>query len=446
MLIKKIDEYLNENTYPFHMPGHKRSGLLRNDLGYLRDFTEIEGLDNLNDPKEIFVKMQIAIAKNYRVKDAIISTNGSTNGILAAIRSLSKNNNNLLIERSSHKAVYNAALINKCKLDYIDITTDEVSAVSGIDYDILENKLKNKSYGAVVVTSPSYEGYILDLEKIYGICQKYETKLFVDLAHGSHLYLNDLYKNNFDLAVTSFHKNLSALTPSAALLVNDESLIGSLKESMAIFQTSSPSYLILQSIDEMIENFPKFYRLMDDLNKNLYKLYDLDLKNLKLIDHKDKDRSKILISCKDANVSGLELQEILRKNKIEIEMAYPSYTLLIASIFDDNEAFKYLEEVLMKIDKTLLKADNSYTFTYPRPIKKCELYQAYEREKTIVKLQGAIGKIAGEFIYAYPPGIPILTPGEIIDENTLACLDFMKSKGLSLNIEDEISCLIDKSE
>lgn len=72
------------------MPGHKRSGLLRNDLGYLRDFTEIEGLDNLNDPKEIFVKMQIAIAKNYRVKDAIISTNGSTNGILAAIRSLSK--------------------------------------------------------------------------------------------------------------------------------------------------------------------------------------------------------------------------------------------------------------------------------------------------------------------------------------------------------------------
>ena len=446
MLIKKIDEYLNENTYPFHMPGHKRSELLRNDLAYRRDFTEIEGLDNLNDPKEIFVEMEKAIAKNYQVKDAIISTNGSTNGILAAIRSLSKNNNNLLIQRSSHKAVYNAALINRCKVDYIDIITDEVSAVAGIDYNILENKLKSKSYGAVVVTSPSYEGYILDLEKIYGMCQKYDTKLFVDLAHGSHLYLDGLYKNSFDLAVTSFHKNLSALTPSAALLVNDESLIGSLRENMAIFQSSSPSYLILQSIDEMIENFEKLYVMMDDLNKSLDELYDLDLKNLKLIDHKEKDRSKILISCKDANISGVNLQEALRKNKIEIEMAYPSYALLITSIFDDNEAFKYLEEILLKIDKALLKADNSYKFTYPKPIKKYELYQAYEKEKLMIKLENSIGHIVGEFVYAYPPGIPILTPGEIIDENILACLNFMKSKGLSLNIEDEISCLIDKSE
>lgn len=446
MLIKKIDEYLNENTYPFHMPGHKRSKLLRNDLAYGRDFTEIEGLDNLNDPKEIFVEMEKAIAKNYQVKDAIISTNGSTNGILAAIRSLTKNNKNLLIQRSSHKAVYNAALINMCKVDYIDIMTDSVSAVAGIDYDFLENKLKNKSYGAVVITSPSYEGYILNLERIYSLCQKYQTKLFVDLAHGSHLYLNGLYKNSFDLAVTSFHKNLSALTPSAALLVNDESLIGSLRENMAIFQTSSPSYLILQSIDEMIENFDKFYGMMDNLNKNLDDLYNLDLKNLKLIDHKDKDRSKILISCKDTNISGVELQEILRKNKIEIEMAYPSYVLLIASIFDDNEAFKYLEDVLIKIDKTILKANNSYKFTYPNPIKKYELYEAYEKEKSMVKLENSIGHIAGVFVYAYPPGVPILTPGEIIDENILACLDFMKSKGISLNIEDKISCLIDKIE
>lgn len=446
MLIKKIDEYLNENTYPFHMPGHKRTKLLKNDLAYGRDFTEIEGLDNLNDPKEIFVEMEKAIAKNYQVKDAIISTNGSTNGILAAIRSLSKNNNNLLIQRSSHKAVYNAALINKCKVEYIDIITDEVSAVAGIDYNILENKLKSKSHGAVVVTSPSYEGYILDLEKIYGICQKYETKLFVDLAHGSHLYLNDLYKNCFDLAVTSFHKNLSALTPSAALLVNDESLIGSLRENMAIFQSSSPSYLILQSIDEMIENFDKFYGMMDNLNKNLDELYDLDLKNLKLINHKDKDRSKILISCKNTNISGVELQEILRKNKIEIEMAYPSYALLIASIFDSKEAFVYLKEALMKIDKALLKADNSYKFTYPKPIKKYELFEAYEKEKSKMKLNRALNHISGEFVYAYPPGIPIITPGEILDKNILASLNFMKSKGLTINIEDDISCLIDKIE
>ena len=163
MLNKLIDDYLKENYYPFHMPGHKRSRLLNSKLGYKRDFTEIDGLDNLNDPKEVFVEMERKVADIYKVKDAIISTNGSTAGILASIRTLTKNNKNILIQRSSHKAVYNACLINKLEVDYLDVVSNDIGAITDISYLDLERKLNSNNYSALVITSPSYEGYILSL-------------------------------------------------------------------------------------------------------------------------------------------------------------------------------------------------------------------------------------------------------------------------------------------
>lgn len=153
MLNKIIDDYLKENYYPFHMPGHKRSELLNSKIGYGRDFTEIDGLDNLNDPKEVFVEMENKIAEIYNVKDAIISTNGSTSGILAAIRAVTSENKNILIERSSHKAVYNACLINELNVDYLNVMTNETGAIVNILYDELEDKIKSKKYACLVITS-----------------------------------------------------------------------------------------------------------------------------------------------------------------------------------------------------------------------------------------------------------------------------------------------------
>ena len=444
MLNKKIDSYLKNNPYPFHMPGHKRSHILRSDLPYGRDFTEIDGFDNLNDPNDIFVKMEKDLANIYKVKDAIISTNGSTCGILSAIRSLCKDNKNILIQRSSHKAVYNSALINRLNIDYIDIKTNDLGAIVDIDYDDLENKIKNKSYGALVVTSPSYEGYKLDLEKIYNLGQKYKTKVFVDMAHGSHLVLDGYYKDFFDIAVTSFHKNLSALTPSAALLVNDRSLVNDLRFNMAIFQTSSPSYVILQSIDEMIENFVKFSDLYRNLEKNLDDLYALNLKNLKLIDNPRKDRSKILISTKNTNINGNDLLNLLKKENIEIEMAYPSYALLIASIYDSKDGFDRLKKSLTKIDESLKPAQNIINFSYAIPEKKYQIYEALEKGRHLYDLDKSLGKISADFIYAYPPGIPLISPGEIIDQDILDNINRLKANGISIN-KDKISCLIDKN-
>ena len=258
MLNEKLDLYLKEGYYPFHMPGSKRSKILRSDLPYRRDLTEIYGFDNLNDPEDIFIQMEERLAQIYRVNKAIISTNGSTSGILSTIRALCRDNKNILIQRSSHKSVYNACELNSLNVSYINIVTDEQLAIKDIDYENLEEKLKEKNYQALVLTSPSYEGYLLDLKRIYKLCRENNTKLILDMAHGSHLPLTNLYDNSFDLAITSFHKNLSALTPSAAVLINDMEYFDEIKRNMAIFQTSSPSYVILQSIDEMIEKFESF--------------------------------------------------------------------------------------------------------------------------------------------------------------------------------------------
>lgn len=445
MLNEKLDLYLKEGYYPFHMPGSKRSKILRSDLPYRRDLTEIYGFDNLNDPEDIFIQMEERLAQIYRVNKAIISTNGSTSGILSTIRALCRDNKNILIQRSSHKSVYNACELNSLNVSYINIVTDEQLAIKDIDYENLEEKLKEKNYQALVLTSPSYEGYLLDLKRIYKLCRENNTKLILDMAHGSHLPLTNLYDNSFDLAITSFHKNLSALTPSAAVLINDMEYFDEIKRNMAIFQTSSPSYVILQSIDEMIEKFESFDELYKKLENNLDDLYKLKLDNIKLIEDSRKDKTKLLISTKNTNINGSDLEKLLREDRIEIEMSYPDYVLLISTIFDTEDGFNRIKKSLRRIDGLLGAKRKSYSLELPIPQKKLEIYEAINCKKKYVKVENSLGKIAGEFVYAYPPGSPIIAPGEIIDAEILATINYMLDDNIHLNIKGEyISVIIDK--
>lgn len=441
MLNEKLDQYLREDYYPFHMPGSKRTNILRNDIPYKRDLTEINGFDNLNDPKDIFCQMEEKIADIYQVEDAIISTNGSTCGILSTIRALTYENKNILIQRSSHKSVYNAIELNNLKSDYINVIIDNMGAIIDIDYEDLEEKLSNKDYAAIVITSPSYEGYYLDLDKIYGIAKTYSTPLIVDMAHGSHSILTDKYYNDFDIAITSFHKNLSALTPSSAVLINNMDYSKEIRRNMAIFQTSSPSYVILQSIDEMIDKFPEFYHMYNDLEKNLDAIYELNVDHLEIVNDDKKDRSKILVSTANTDIDGFVLEEMLRDRKIEIEMSYPTYALLIASIFDSKIGFERLQAALLDIDKNIKKDSTSYSFTYKIPEKALEISDAILRQKSKVSVGDLDGKICGQFVYAYPPGIPILSPGEIIDEDIISTMNYMANHQTKLNIDDTILIL-----
>lgn len=438
MLNEKLDQYLKEDYYPFHMPGAKRSNLLRNDLPYKRDLTEISGFDNLNDPKDLFLVMESKIADIYGVADAIISTNGSTSGILSTIRAITYENKNILVQRTSHKAVYNAIELNNLKADYIDVILDENGAICDINYEDIKNKISSNKYSAIVLTSPSYEGYYLDLDKIYKLTKNKNIPLIIDMAHGSHSILDGKFDKNFDIAITSFHKNLSALTPSSAILINNKEYSKEIRRNMAIFQTSSPSYVILQSIDEMINKFDRFYNMYSNLKEKLDYIYNLDLKSLKIIDSERKDRSKILISTTMTNITGDDLENFLRDKKIEIEMSCPTYSLLISSIFDTDDGFRRLKDALIEVDNKISKNNNKFYFSYKIPNKSLEISEALLRKKSIINLDEAKDKVSGQFVYAYPPGIPILTPGEIIDEDIIENLNFFSNNKSKLNISNQI--------
>lgn len=447
MLNKKLDEYLNKDIYPFHMPGHKRNDeILSKKLPYKRDLTEITGFDNLNDPKGIFLDMQEKIANLYKVNDALISTNGSTCGILASMRTLAKNNKNILVGRNSHKAVYNAIELFSLDADFVKSKLNKNGIIFDIDYQDLEKKLKEKQYSFLLLTSPTYEGYFLDLDKIHKLCKKYKTYLICDMAHGSHLPLFNDYKKyfSFDLAITSFHKNLSALTPAAAILVNNKNLdLEELKRNMAIFQTSSPSYIICQSIDDMLVNYPKFFQLKDALLDNLKDLYEIDLKNLKLINDPRKDISKILISTLGTNINGRQVQNLLLKEGIEIEMAQANHVVLISTIFDQKKGFERLKDALIKIDKSLKKEDCKLDFENIIAEKKYSISQAMTMKKKKVKLENARNQISAQYIYSYPPGIPILAPGEVFSKEIIENIKKLKEANLDLSMDPDGVFVID---
>ena len=211
---------------------------------------------------------------------------------------------------------------------------------------------------------------------------------------------------------------------------------------MAIFQTSSPSYVILQSIDEMIEKFSTFNKLYENLMNNLLYLYSQDFKNLQVIDCDSKDNTKILVSTNNTNISGRELARKLKEKKIEIEMAYPNYVLLISTIFDRKDGFDKLIKALYKIDKSTTKLSNKSNFIFKIPRKSMEIYECIHRNKKNYKLYDSIGKICGDFIYAYPPDIPILVPGELIDEDIIKNIKILLANNINMNISDEnISCI-----
>lgn len=439
MLNEKLDLYIKEDYYPFAMPGHKRNKkFLNKKISYDRDITEIRDFDNLNNPKSLFKNMEKKLAKIYDANDFIISTNGSTCGILATLRALTKNNKKILVQRNSHKSVFNAIEVFDLDPDYIKVKIDENDMAYDIDYEDLKKKIEKNSYSLIFITSPSYEGYMVDLKKIKKIIGDKNIFLIIDMAHGSHTILS-AYKDNFsyDLAITSFHKNLSALTPASGIIIKNKNIDKKeIRRNMAIFQTSSPSYLISGSIDDMIEKFPSFFDLWDDLVVNLNSLYQTKLKNLKFINSKNKDISKILISCKNTNINGNDLADLLYKEKIEIEMASATYVILISSIFDTKEGFDRLKNALIKIDKKIKYKKSDFSFDFVECEKKYSISESFLKENLLDKIEKSQGKISAAYVYVYPPGIPLLIPGEIINQKIIDQIKYLDSIGFDLSLDD----------
>lgn len=476
-LYSKLMAYGNSDVYPFHMPGHKRNKKF--DEFYKMDITEIEGFDNLHHPENIILEAEQRAAHLFGSEETFFLVNGSTSGILAAISSISKVGSTVLVARNSHKSVYHGIYLNNLKVTYlIPDVIEEFDISGGIDPEEVRTCIEqNKEIAGVVITSPTYDGVVSDIRKIAEIVHEYGIPLIVDEAHGAHFPLWDEAPESAiscgaDIVIHSLHKTLPSLTQTALLHANGTIVNrDKIRKFLGIFQSSSPSYVLMASIDRCISEiicnrmklFQKYY---GNLRYFCGKVNGLD--NIKLLGPDiigknsvfDFDQGKLVLSVKQTSLTGPELYHILlHKYHLQMEMTADTYVIGMTSIMDEKEGLERLINALLEINENCTLVHDSENFAkngdlqpitpvtkgfngqdrnldgrnYKIPKEVFTIKEAYDRKMKEVLLRDSADLISGEFLYVYPPGIPLLVPGERITEEVLHTI--LHQQELSLSIQ-----------
>ena len=440
-LFDKLEQYGGGETYPYHMPGHKRRcwGMLPEEM-YRRDITEIEGFDDLHHPEGILKNLQEHAAVLYGAEESFYLVNGSTSGILSAVSAALPAGGHILMARNCHKAAYHAVYLRNLSVSYLYpelLETYDIPDV--IKPEQVRKALEQESdIGAVLIVSPTYEGRISDIKGIADAVHEKGIPLIVDEAHGAHLGFSPDFAPNScqagaDLVVHSVHKTLPSLTQTALLHVSGRLIDRErLRRFLRIYQSSSPSYLLMASIDnalryveetgtEAFAAFAQNYRNLVEALTACEKLRFLSL------EPERQDIGKLLISTKMTNVSGKSLCDILlKKYHLQLEMAAETYALAMFTVNDTEEGYKRLQSALLEIDALLgERTEDSAQKTFSQmmnknstPASAIPLAQAWDMDRCHVELQNSVGCYAGEFVNLYPPGIPLLVPGEEITVQT----------------------------
>lgn len=483
ILYEALREYGQAGCYPFHMPGHKRQ--LQNRLlggfpnPYEIDITEIEGFDNLHHPEGILRASMDRAAEIYGADRTYYLINGSTCGVLAAVcaavgqeiesrreqeaenrRDQGAENrqgqgpdgkNRILLARNSHKSAYHVLELSGAGADYIyPRILDGMGLQGGVMPEDTEKIPEGTA--AVFLTSPTYDGVVSDVRRIAENCHRQKVPLIVDEAHGAHFPFGDGFPSSAleqgaDVVIQSLHKTLPAFTQTAVLHVRG-SLIDRdrLEHYLQIFQSSSPSYVLMAGIERCIEYMDGPGRAkMREFSGRLEKLSGrlARMKRLRLLDRDrigqagvyDLDLSKIVVSAGDTGVSGRELMQLFRERyHLELEMSGADYVTAITTMMDSEEGFKRLEQAFLETDEQLefgtgrSRQGEWEPAAYPESV--LTLREAVSRPRRRVKLEESAGSVSAEYVYLYPPGIPILVPGEVLTPEIIGQICRFRSRGL----------------
>ncbi|MBR0412877.1 MAG: aminotransferase class I/II-fold pyridoxal phosphate-dependent enzyme [Eubacterium sp.] len=402
-LSKKLKQI---ERYPFHMPGHKRNAKF-GIAGAEIDITEVESFDNLHNPDGVLKDIENRLATLYKSNRSFMMVNGSTGGILAAIHAVCKSGDTIIIARNCHKSVFNACYLLNLKVVYVEPEFDsECGYYTRVTQSALDEvTAANSEAKAVVITSPTYEGIISEVTS--------SLPIIVDAAHGAHLGIKPFpeYPQG-DIVISSLHKTLPALTQTAVANIYNAELTDEFKKYLDIFETSSPSYVLMNSVDKCLDYIEHSGDEFKSYYNRVKELHSLGLKWL-YIKHSD-DMSKIVVSTARASIEGTDLAEALRTRfNIEVEAVLSEHVILMTSVADTEKAFDTLENALISIDRECDK--KSFRKQFKKPPCANNIIEITDYESgSFTDLKCATGKLANEFVYAYPPDIPLIVPGEII--------------------------------
>lgn len=462
-LYEKLKQYSESDYYGFHMPGHKRNeALFGIGLPYGIDITEIAGFDDLHHAEDIIKRAEERAASLYQAEETHFLVNGSTTGILSAILGVTDRGDRILVARNCHKSVYNAIYLNGLQPVYIYPKHEKDLQINGevLLEDVEKALEENPDIKAVMVVSPTYDGVLSDVEKIAEAVHKRGIPLIVDEAHGAHFGFHPYFPENSnvkgaDIVIHSVHKTLPALTQTALIHMNGKIVDRErIRSYLHMLQSSSPSYVLMASIDQCM-------KMLETEGKELFEIYVQrieklraalkQLKKLEILETENFDRSKFVISVRKTGMTSSELAEILlQKYHLQMEMTAGTYVLAMTTVGDTEEGLERLRTALFEIDEVCGE--------YGKAIDKIEnelprLSLVYTNEETEKKKRGneelllwkdAVGKISTEYAYVYPPGIPLIVPGEKITQEAADMLYLYRELGFSvegIKVENYIGVL-----
>ena len=429
----------HESRVSFHTPGHKGGAgapacltKLWGTKVFEGDVTEVRNLDNLAHPEGVLKASEERAARVFGAGASFFLVNGSTAGNLTLMTAFLKPGDQVLVDRNAHRSLWSALVATDCEPIFIRNRMDVHSGCSlGLDEDyLLEMMNRYPNAKALFVTHPTYDGVCQNLPKLREMTAARGMKLLVDEAHGAHLYfLKDKLPcaatTEADGWVNSTHKTLGSLTQSSLLHIRDKAFIPKIQEALNLYQTSSPSYLLMTSLDAMVEEMEEqgstlaldALKKARDFGSLMQSLPDFELFNWDYFkkQHCLFDDTKVLLSARSLGYTGEELQKILEKKGIDGEKCD---TIKIVLLFSHGTLEKNYKKVynLLKCIKKRAPLQKPYLPDFYPLEQGMKPRDAFYAEKEIFPLSEALGRTAGIIVAPEPPGIPLVGPGEKITE------------------------------
>lgn len=461
-----LSVHREKSPVSFHMPGHKGAQFYErfgygDFLHHLVDFdiTEIDGADNLFQTEGIIQAVQDKYAALYGCQKSYLMINGTSGGILASILSCVDKGKKLVMARNCHKSVFNALTLGEIQPVYVYPKMLQEYGISGpIPPEEVETMLSaHPDAQAVILPSPNYYGICSDIEQIASIVHRHGKVLIVDEAHGAHLQFSaelppSALSSGADLVITSTHKTLGSFTQSATLHLNSDRVDQwTLEDKLQCIESTSPSYLLMASLDitaSILQDHGK--QLMEEWCEMLKRFYQraVQIPGLTTMGRReDHDWTKINLSMKDLGLSGAELERILRdEHQVFMELATGDLLMGMSGIGNTQQDYDRLAAALEEISSRYLQSGSLTPDTaagktqandasihenhalYPIPPEQAEMVAVPKKKRRILLAQSE-GLICASSIIPYPPGIPLICPGERITAEAIAYIRYLRRMG-----------------
>lgn len=468
-ILTALAEYAKRDVTCFDVPGHKRGNYLEElkdlvgEMTLKLDVNASKTMDNLSYPTGVIKESEELLADAFQADNGFILVNGSTSGVQYMIMSAIENGDKILMPRNVHKSAINALILAGGKPIFMESQVDEEYGIAnGVNIKSVKQSLDlNDDIRAVFLINPTYFGAVSDLEEIIKLVHSRGIPVLVDQAHGAHFsFHKDLPVNasvyGADLVTLSMHKTGGSLTQSSVLLHN-EGLISKnkVRSTINLLQTTSASYLLMSSVDlarkmlviEGEERLGELLKLTRDLKEKINKIPGLScISRDKYVREKksfDYDELKVVIKVNELGVSGFFIYDLLLNDyDIQVELAEPNVIMAIVSFGDNKASIDCLLHALEDIGQRFYNADKKKQIKAIANLKNPKLMltprEAYYHEKKLAHITKTAGLISGESIMIYPPGIPLVIPGEMITQEIIDHYIYLKEEGsITLNDDDD---------